>query len=314
MITSSNTATLSSSTTYAYGNSASNSTSKIVSSTTVSATSSSTTAQVSSSSTTPEINISENYNYYTSLIEGIDNQIRALAYDSTLKYTDSEGAKEKLAELQAMRQQIYQEVSMRNRITPGVSENIEYEAFSFTREEEKAFDLMVQENIMEFISQDKYSNDAWFDYTREEKEMCLMEVFDYVSERLGVNVDGIAFDETTSANGCYDRDSNTIIIKEGCLGEWANNGVIKTLIHEMRHAYQWAATENPDLYVVSDETRTVWAENLRIENYIKASEENKYAYRAQPVEWDAANFAMQGKNINDAKKATIIYEGSWEIE
>ena len=88
-----------------------------------------------------------------------------------------------------------------------------------------------------------------------------------------------------------------------------NNDILKTLIHELRHAYQNAAIDNPYLYVVSDETWNEWKNNYKVNNYINGGSNG---YREQPIEWDAINFARQKKYINAVDKQLITYEGSWE--
>ena len=78
-----------------------------------------------------------------------------------------------------------------------------------------------------------------------------------------------------------------------------------SVIHELRHAYQNAAIDNSDLYVVSDETRDVWKEN--IDNYISGGQ---IGYEEQPIEWDVRNFANQ--SLGEINIDLITYEGSWE--
>ena len=293
-------------------------------------TSSSTTPNISSGDTTistgatttpaaPELDVNKIDYYYSSIIEEIDNQIRALAYDSALKHEDPDGAKEKLAELQAMRQQIYQKMAMHNSISASVVEDIEYEAFSFTREEEKEFDLMVQENIMEFISQEEYSWIQWLKYTPEEKKELLIELAEYVCGQLGIPIPMIEYTEVLKPAGRFiydDSDENnikrTIQIPAANIGNGAANGVVETLIHELRHGYQWEVIMNPNLYVVSEETIAEWENNLNPETYVGSIQED--LYRAQAVEWDAVNFAKQTDNIKLVNTDLVTYEGSWEIE
>ncbi|MBR3932293.1 MAG: hypothetical protein IKJ68_00080 [Clostridia bacterium] len=68
---------------------------------------------------------------------------------------------------------------------------------------------------------------------------------------------------------------------------------VDTVIHELRHAYQWQAcslfANNEDYSVHDKDNRVVdWATNFV--NYVQCNE-NLEAYNKQPVECDARNFA-----------------------
>lgn len=345
-----NTATVSASTTSAYGNSATNNTSKVVSSTTPSSSgtpanmvggtlernggsitiyltdasaisnNSSTTPGSSgiSSSTTPSTgavgNIEKFDGSYLKMIEDIDKQIRILAYDSSHKNSNPEGAKKKLQELQALRKEIYQRMApvTVNNILMESTNKANYKEFSFSKEEEKAFDLMVQEKIMNHISSEKYSWKKWLEYTPVKKNELLLELVKYGSKQLGIETPTIRYFTPEAGDmtmGKYVSETNTILINAGCLPKSTSNEVVKILIHELRHAYQNAVIDNPGLYVVSDETRNEWQNNYNVNNYIDGGSNG---YREQPVEWDAINFAKEKNYINAVDKQLITYEGSWE--
>lgn len=114
--------------------------------------------------------------------------------------------------------------------------------------------------------------------------------------------------EERKSDGAF--DGTYVRINEKSILPMTGNQILKTVIHELRHAYQGAAIDNPNLYVVSQETRNAWKENLSLGNYI-SYEEDKAAYRAQPVEWDAQNFAMQKGQIDEIDRDLVTYEGSW---
>ncbi|MCD7885097.1 MAG: hypothetical protein LUI87_15575 [Lachnospiraceae bacterium] len=63
---------------------------------------------------------------------------------------------------------------------------------------------------------------------------------------------------------------------------------LDTIVHELRHAVQHRAVEEPGFWDVSDERRAEWAYNMQ--HYIKAETDIK-AYAKQPIENDAASFA-----------------------
>ena len=168
---------------------------------------------------------------------------------------------------------------------------------------------MVQEKIMNYISSEKYSHKKWLKYTPEEKKKLLSELADYVSKQLGIKTPEIVYEDKAindfSEGHFYGK---TITLYNSFLFPDTTNYVIKVLIHELRHAYQDAAMNNPNLYVVSDETRNEWKSNYTINNYINGGSEG---YREQALEWDAVNFANQSDKINSTNRELLTYEGSW---
>lgn len=80
--------------------------------------------------------------------------------------------------------------------------------------------------------------------------------------------------------------------------------LLNTVVHETRHAYQHAAIDNPNLYVVSNETISQWKNN--IDDYTKPVE-GYNSYYEQPIEWDANGFVGKlDKNNHNPQ-----YAGSW---
>lgn len=61
-----------------------------------------------------------------------------------------------------------------------------------------------------------------------------------------------------------------------------------TIIHELRHAVQNRAIEEPGFWNISDERRSAWAQNVA--NYIQPSVSLR-GYANQPIEKDAVTFA-----------------------
>jgi hypothetical protein len=69
--------------------------------------------------------------------------------------------------------------------------------------------------------------------------------------------------------------------------------IIDTIVHEMRHAYQYNAASKPSYYGLSSSTAKSWRYNMG--HYI-SFKENPKAYYNQPIELDARNFAAQVVN------------------
>ena len=94
--------------------------------------------------------------------------------------------------------------------------------------------------------------------------------------------------------GKYDHVSRCIFINSSQFEPSAKYGqnantLIKTCIHEGRHAFQYQATEGLASHDNREELE-VWRYNLKKENYI-SFKENPRAYYNQPVEVDARSFA-----------------------
>ena len=65
--------------------------------------------------------------------------------------------------------------------------------------------------------------------------------------------------------------------------------MINLITHEVRHAFQYVAMENPQRYGISQETADLWWNNWN--NYISWIDDPR-GYRSQPVEADARRFAQ----------------------
>lgn len=72
--------------------------------------------------------------------------------------------------------------------------------------------------------------------------------------------------------------------------EYFARETLDTIIHELRHAVQHKAANEPGFWNVSDERRHEWANNMTPGHYIRP-EVNARAYAGQPVEKDATTFA-----------------------
>jgi len=102
--------------------------------------------------------------------------------------------------------------------------------------------------------------------------------------------------EVTSENmdsheyGFYNRGTNTIAINDDFINKEEPYDALRAYFHESRHAYQHEQAENPT--EVSPEQSQLWKENFKKENYIRPSE-NYEAYKAQPVEADAHDYATR---------------------
>ena len=98
----------------------------------------------------------------------------------------------------------------------------------------------------------------------------------------------------SNTKGGYNRITGTITINNKILDRPDSIVLLRTLVHEVRHAYQAEAAYKNKHPAVSEETRNVWKNNFKNYNQpTKFWKDNYDAYRNQPVEVDARWFANQ---------------------
>ncbi len=185
------------------------------------------------------------------------------------------------------------------------------EPASVTHEQEKAHDLYMQNEIFSLLEKDQYSKETWLAASLEQRKDILRSFMKDLSGIYGVklssDVNFEAIDGT--ARGYYLPGSNTVTINTNYLPRTDSYQIMQTMIHEMRHAYQHAAVNNPESFQVSPQTIEQWKNNFAAVNYINYDGSNYSAYVSQPVEWDAKNFAKQ---FSDLSNANPEYRGSWD--
>ena len=102
--------------------------------------------------------------------------------------------------------------------------------------------------------------------------------------------------------GQYSHDDRTVHLNREVLSQSSASSyrLMSTVVHELRHAYQHAAVDNPSQYQVSQETINSWKRSFATyrstDGFIASglSPEDAFdAYRNQAVERDARWFAGQ---------------------
>ena len=180
-----------------------------------------------------------------------------------------------------------------------------------TREEEKAHDLFMQEQIFALLETSEFSKKTWNRASVAERKSILESFLVKIAAVFGVTVSTSVnfYDGPQSERGYYSHSDRGVSINEKYLSRSDSYQIMQTMIHEMRHAYQHAAVDDPSSYQVSAETIKAWADNFPAKNYKSTSKGNTYEeYVSQPIEWDAKNFAKQYSDITNAKPE---YVGSW---
>ena len=178
---------------------------------------------------------------------------------------------------------------------------------------EREHDLYMQESIFALFDQDRFSESTWRNASLEERKAILESFMVEVSLIMGISLDGPVnfFYEAPQngliTNGFFTDETNMIYLNTYVIEGAGSYSIMKTMIHEMRHAYQYAAINHPENYTVSPETIRQWEENFKPENYIRG-EDDFDAYQAQPIEYDANSFA---KNYGSTRGVDPVYRGSW---
>lgn len=182
----------------------------------------------------------------------------------------------------------------------------EKDPVSVSRQREKEHDLYMQSSIFALLEKEGYTEAAWNNMTIAQRKQMLERLIPQIALIMGITIGSNIdfYNGPKNENGYYSGSSNSIHINENKLEGSDSYSITQTLIHEMRHAYQHAAVDNPENFNVSQETIDQWRENFN--NYLDADTYGYKAYVSQPVEYDAKNFAKQSTYPADPS-----YKGSW---
>jgi hypothetical protein len=165
-----------------------------------------------------------------------------------------------------------------------------------TSEQQTYMDQYMQAAILTAMEDDRFSQETWENASIEEKKEILKELAYRIEGIMGVSVDGVEFKQGASLNykGSYNYETNVIAINETYLENADSYSMLATMIHESRHAYQKAACDNPDQFIVSEDTLNDWSENL--ENYQTHFKNGEYFQMSSEI--DAMTFAGQEIDVN----------------
>ena len=177
-----------------------------------------------------------------------------------------------------------------------------------SKEAEAAADAYMQQRVQSLLASSAYSEETWRNATPQEREAILNRFMNEVAAILGVNiVSSIDFFSRPAQNnrivmGQYSHDDRTVHLNREVLSQSSASSyrLMSTVVHELRHAYQHAAVDNPSQYQVSQETINSWKRSFATyrstDGFIASglSPEDAFdAYRNQAVERDARWFAGQ---------------------
>ena len=110
---------------------------------------------------------------------------------------------------------------------------------------------------------------------------------------MGVSLDNPIDFGAIGARGTYSHGLRLVSIDLSLLEGNQMAQAFRTLRHEVRHAYQYYAVENPGNFTVSGATSEAWQANLPPRGrYRRMSDGYTWEeYNVQPIELDAFSFA-----------------------
>lgn len=178
------------------------------------------------------------------------------------------------------------------------------ELIKTTREQESAYDRQMQ-NQIEHLTDFRYSEERWVNATTEERMDMLRNYMNEVAAIMGVTISGgltMSYEPRDSDGnltlGYYSHDTREIWLNTNYLvhrSAEASYEMLITVVHELRHAYQHAAVDNPTRFMVSQETIDAWEESF--DTY--AQEEAAGRYWDIVVERDARAFSERSDERRD---------------
>lgn len=168
---------------------------------------------------------------------------------------------------------------------------IEYKELPFCDEQE--YINRCEWAVQEFLEREEYRDIPYFDADSKLRAAYIEDFYDKFSEFSGYN-SKLVFQDTGHKNmGAYNPENNTITLNSRLLRIDNPEELMKTVLHESRHAYQQYAVDYPDRVTVSEGTIEEWKENMA--NYIPPGLDFE-GYVNQPIEVDAECFANNAFN------------------
>ena len=187
-----------------------------------------------------------------------------------------------------------------------------------TKDVERENDQEMREDCLALLDDSQYTKSAWKSAGVNRKKEILENLLFDIQEILNTDVKPEIAPVKGDPGwlGYYSAADNQMVVNEDVfrLGYQLAEGfyddgydLLRTIVHECRHAYQWETIQGKGGHLVSAETVEQWRANYSQSGYTRA-QDNFGNYLTQPIEWDAHYFAGQQRML---KGQTAVYEGSW---
>lgn len=135
-----------------------------------------------------------------------------------------------------------------------------------------------------------FNSENWSKMDQSERKDALNTLAKDAGVAFRTNVLGVRFyNGPQSSRGYYNNDGYLYLNEDVLTDETNRLDALDTVFHEGRHAFQRAATNNPNLHSVERLQADTWANNFI--NYISPNRVNMRRYFSQPIEVDAREFA-----------------------
>lgn len=155
-------------------------------------------------------------------------------------------------------------------------------------------DKAMASQLKKLLKKKRYKRSTWKKATVKERKKILLDLFEDIQKIYGVSVSKLVIEpiecEGGIAWGYYNDAESLICINEDVLSNPKNyKKIMDTMMHEMRHAYQHEVVRNPKKFKVDEKTVEEWSKNIK--DYKTVEDDGYAAYRDQPIEKDAREFA-----------------------
>jgi len=185
---------------------------------------------------------------------------------------------------------------------------------SFTFASQRETDLRLQRLAANAVENQRI---AWNNASNQaQRETVLTNLFNSVRSLMGITHPGVTLSLEVINGGLFNTETGAIRIDN----RPNSISILNTVVHELRHAYQWEAVRY-NRHVVTDETRNAWRDNMPpnytfpiIENGILT---NAGPYLSQPVEFDAIMFSRDGHwahMLRWQRDYPPVHFGSWQSQ
>ena len=166
-------------------------------------------------------------------------------------------------------------------------------------EREQAADNALRSALRDELRDYKYSWLHWTFASVDERKKILQDYMTAVIAIYGlqhVNPNIVWDNERTDCYGYYTPSERRVYLSEKVLNgdiSYADSyELLGTVAHELRHAYQHEAIENPSAFTVSEETLEAWRNNYPGYGQYISYQSDPDGYWNQPIERDARSFEV----------------------
>ena len=144
--------------------------------------------------------------------------------------------------------------------------------------------------VKRFFANDTKSRTPYSTAGKRKRRRRIEELYATFSASTGYNPELVFEKRDANSLGAYNPKRNKIILNTLLLEEKNPQKVIRTLLHEARHAFQHFAVEHP--WRAKPDESNIYSWEYSIENYI-SSDVDFNMYQSQSIEADADDFAQR---------------------